>query len=329
MDDLIHAAIVGTGMCVPDKILTNQDLEKMVDTSDEWITTRTGIKERRITDEKTATSDLAVDAARKALADASVAPEEVGLIIVASVTPDYFFPSTAALVQDRLGAKNAGGFDLESACSGFVYGVIMASDHVRCNPNVTAVVIGAETLTKITDYTDRRSCILFGDGAGAAVLQANRGGKGVLTAAYGVDGSGGEMMILRGGGSAHPASHKTVEERMHYMEVRGRQVYRFAVLKMVEMVETVAKEGGKTLDDISLIVPHQVNRRILEGAADRLGISMDKIYCNIDRYGNTSAASAAIALDEACHNGRIKPGDNIVLVAFGGGLSWSACLLKW
>jgi len=324
-----RAAIVGTGAFVPERILTNHDLERMVDTSDEWIFTRTGIRERRVAADGQVTSDLAVEAARRALDDASLKPEDVTLTIVATITPDHAFPSTACMLQNKLGAPNTGGFDLSAACAGFVYGLIMSARFIEADPSQTILVVGAETLSKITDYTDRTSCILFGDGAGAAVLQASSDGRGVMAAEFGIDGSGGDFMKLPAGGSALPASEETVRERMHYMKIAGRETFRFAVVKMAELVTSALEDSGLSMDDVALIVPHQVNSRILKAAAERLDVTMDKIYCNIDRYGNTSAASAAIALDEAARTGRIKRGDVIVLVAFGGGLSWSSAVVRW
>jgi len=324
-----RAAIVGTGAYVPEKVLTNFDLEKMVDTSDEWIYTRTGIRERRIVEDNVATSDLGAEAARRALADAGIEPKDVTLLICATITPDYFFPSTACMIQTKIGAPNTGGFDLSAACAGFVYGVILGARLVEADPTQTVLVVGAETLTKFTDWKDRSSCILFGDGAGAAVLRACTDGRGILASEYGIDGSGGDFMKLPAGGSVLPASERTVRERLHYMKIQGRETFRFAVVKMAELVESAVRDSGLTLDDIKLIVPHQVNRRILQAAANRLQIGLDKIYCNIDRYGNTSAASAAIALDEAARCGVIVRGDYVVLVAFGGGLSWSSAVVRW
>ena len=325
----VTAAIVGTGACVPEKVLTNSDLEKMVETSDEWIFTRTGIRERRIVADGQTTSDLAAEASRRAIEQAGLSPDDITLIITATITPDYIFPSTTCLIQDKLGAKNAGGFDLSAACAGFVYGTIMAARVIESDPSQTALVIGAETLSRVTDYTDRASCILFGDGAGAVVMRANSEGRGLMASEFGVDGSGGDFMKLPAGGSAMPATEETVRNRLHYMKVKGRETFKFAVIKMAELVESAVKDSGLTLDDVALIVPHQVNIRILKSSAERLGVSMDKIYCNIDHYGNTSAASVPIALDEAARNGKIKRGDIIVLVAFGGGLSWSSAVVRW
>ena len=325
----VRAAIVGTGACLPDKVLTNFDLEKMVDTSDEWIFTRTGIRERRVAADGQTASDFGAEACRRALDDAGVKPEEVSLIVAATITPDYPFPSTAAMIQNKIGAPNTGGFDLEAACAGFLYGAILGARLIEADPTQTVLVVGTEVLTRVTDYTDRTSCILFGDGAGAAVLRACDDGRGMLVSEYGVDGSGGDIMILPAGGSAMPASEETVRRRMHYMKVRGRETFRFAVVKMADLVRSCIERSGLTMDDVKLIVPHQVNMRILQASAERLGIGMEKVYCNIDRFGNTSAASVPIALDEAARNGAIERGDVIVLVAFGGGLSWSAAAVRW
>lgn len=325
----IHAAIVGTGRCLPEKIVSNEDIEKLVDTSDEWIFSRTGIRQRRMVSNGQTTSDLGAEAARQAIADAGLTPDDISLIITSTITPDHFFPSTSCLIQNKIGATKTGGFDLSAACAGFVYGLIMGARLVEADPSQTVLVIGAETLTKVTDYTDRASCILFGDGAGAAVLKATDDGRGVLGSEFGIDGSGADFMKIPAGGSALPASEQTVRDRLHYMKLAGRETFRFAVVKMADLIQQALKDSGLTMDDVSLVVPHQVNMRIIQAAAERCGLDMEKIYCNIDRYGNTSAASVPIALDEAARNGRIKRGDVIVLVAFGGGLSWSSAVVRW
>ena len=325
-----QARILGTGRCLPSRVLTNHDLEGMVDTSDEWITQRTGIKERRLVEPGTPTSALACEAARAALETAGIGPKDIGLIILATITPDTILPATACWVQEQLGAVNAGAIDVVAACSGFVYGLSFAANHVQADPEAKVLVIGAETLSYITDYTDRASCILFGDGAGAAVVgRSDDPERGLGPFELGSDGSGAEMMIQPAGGSRMPATHETIDNRLHYMKIRGREVYKFAVTKMVEMVSVAMERGGITTDQLKLIIPHQVNIRILEGAAKRLQVPMDKIYVNIDRYGNTSAASVPIALDEAAREGAILPGDAVVLVAFGGGLTWAACSMRW
>lgn len=324
------ARILGTGSYLPARVLTNQDLEGLVDTSDTWITQRTGIKERRLVEPGTPVSELAYRSALPALEAAGVTSEELDLILIATITPDTTLPSTACWVQERLGATNAGAIDVIAACSGFVYGLSFAANHIVANPEAKVLLIGAEVLSYITDFTDRTSCILFGDGAGAAVVgRSDDPERGLGCFELGADGSGAEMMILPAGGSRLPTSHQTVDDRMHYMKIRGREVYRFAVTKMVEMVARVMEKDGISAQELKLVIPHQVNIRILEAAAKRLDLPMDKIYVNIDRYGNTSAASVPIALDEAVRGAVIEPGDSVVLVAFGGGLTWAACSVRW
>jgi len=325
----LRATIIGTGAAVPDKVLTNFDLEKMVDTSDEWIFTRTGIKERRIADDGVAVSDLGAEAARKAMADAGVSADDVTLLITATCTPDRIFPSSAASIQSKIGAFNAGACDVEAACAGFLYGLNLSADHVSADPSRCALIIGSEVLSKFTNWKDRTSCILFGDGAGAAIVRAADDGRGLLDMEMGADGNGGDMMQIPAGGSLMPTTPDTVKQDLHYMQIRGREVFRFATIKMADLVQNAVNRCGMTMDDVKLIIPHQVNLRILNYAAERLGVSMDKIYCNIDRYGNTSAASVPIALNEALERGRIERGDIIVMVAFGAGLSWASCLMRW
>jgi len=322
--------IAGTGSFVPERVLSNADLEKMVDTSDEWIITRTGIRERRIAEDGMASSDLAEIASRRALESAGVSAEELDLVIVCTITPDTILPSCACWLQERIGAKNAGAFDITAACSGFIYGLSVASNFIKAGAARLALVVGSECLSKITDYTDRTSCILFGDGAGAAVLRSTGNEEsGILDFILGADGAGGELMILPAGGSRIPATHRSIDERLHYMKIRGREVFKFAVLKMVELVKASVERVGMSTKDIKLVIPHQVNTRILRSAAEKLGMPMEKIFINIDRYGNTSAASVPIALDEAHRAGQIGRGDLVVLVAFGGGLTWGSCLLRW
>ena len=329
MPELKSVSIVGNGSYVPDKVLDNAYFEKIVDTSDEWITTRTGIKERRAVEPDVVTSDLATKAALKALESAKIKAEELDLIIVGTVTPDHPFPSTACYVQKNIGAINASAFDISAACSGFMYSLTVGYQMVSTGSYKNALVIGADILTKITDYTDRASCVLFGDGAGAVILQPNNQGHEVVYTYMGADGTGADVMVQPAGGSRNPASHKTVDERLHYMRLRGREIYKFAVIKMADLVADAAKECHIKVADIALIVPHQVNQRILEAAAERLNISMDKIFVNIHKYGNTAAASAAIAFDEASRSGKLKKGYYVVLVAFGGGLTWGVTVLKW
>lgn len=326
--EVIQPGILGTGAFLPDKVLTNADLERIVDTSNEWIVSRTGIFERRIVDPSTATSDLAIEAAKRALEAAQTTPEEIDLVIVATITPDTILPSTACVVQNAIGAVNAGAFDVTAACSGFIYALAAASSMIVTGTMKKILVIGAETLTKITNYSDRTSCILFGDGAGAAVVGPATE-RLIVHTSVGADGSGGDMMIQPAGGSRIPPSHETVDKGLHYMVIRGREVYKFAVAKMQECIQDALDARGYHSDKISLIVPHQVNLRILAAAAEKFGLPMEKIHVNIDRYGNTSAASIPIALDEAVRAGKLKPGDVVILVAFGGGLTWGSALVEW
>ncbi len=330
MSALRSVRISGTGSFLPEKVLTNHDLEEMVDTSDEWITTRTGIKERHVAADDVATSDLAAEASRRALEDAGLTPENVDLIIVATITPDTPLPSCACWLQAKIGALNAGAVDVSAACSGFVYGANIAWQFVRTGVYDNVLVVGAETLTKFTNWQDRTSCILFGDGAGAVVFSpSDDASSEILYGTMGADGRGAEIMITPAGGSRKPPSHETVDNKEHYMVVRGRETYKFAVQKMADLVADGLEKVGLTSDQLRWIIPHQVNTRILEAAVKRLGIPLDDIYINIDHVGNTSAASVPIALDEANRRGLLERGDNIALVAFGGGLSWASMMLRW
>jgi len=322
--------IVGTGHYVPERIMTNDDFTKLVDTSDEWITKRTGIKERRIAASDEPTSDMAVAAARGALQDAGWQADDIDLLIVATITPDYIFPCTAAVVQHKLGIKRCGGFDLETACSGFIYGVAMARGAIVCGMSRRALVIGAEKLSAITNYKDRASCILFGDGAGAAVLEgSDEPDSGVTYVHLGIDGVGGHLMMTPAGGVANPVTHANLDEAANKMVIHGREVYRFAVEKMQTLVEDAMQQCNLTVDDVAMVVPHQVNTRIIDSAVGRLGFPREKIFVNIDRYGNTSAASVPIALSEARSQGCIADGQVAILVAFGGGLSWASAVVKF
>lgn len=327
----IRAVITGTGRFLPEKILTNEDFERMVDTSDEWITTRTGIKTRHIAEEGMTCSDMAAAAGKRALKDAGVKPKDVELVIVATFTGDRPLPACACFVQEKLGLANAGAFDVAAACSGFVYGVASAWGLIASGIYRDILVIGADHLSAFTDYTDRTSCILFGDGAGAAMVQAapNETGRGVLTCSLGADGAGADLMTIYAGGSELPASEETVKNRRHYIAIRGREVFKFAAIKMQELVKKSLDECDLTIEDVKLVVPHQVNTRILNFAAAKLKLPREKLYVNIDRMGNTSAASIPIALDEATQAGLIEKGDIVVLVAFGGGLTWASMVLRW
>lgn len=326
----ISVGFLGLGYYVPPKILTNADLEKIVDTSDEWITTRTGIKERRIAAEDVATSDLAKEAAMRALKDARVEPDAIELIIVATITPDMQFPSTSCIVQSKIGAKNAACFDISAACSGYVYAIAIAEQFIKSGIYKNALVVGAEKLTTITDWTDRNTCVLFGDGSGAAVLGRVKDGSGILSVELGSDGTQYDILKLPAGGSRLPASHKTVDERLHYLKMEGSELFKHAVRVMTDAGERAAKKAGlESPSAIDCVIPHQANIRILNAVAKRIGIPGEKIYLNIERYGNMSSASTAVALAEAVEKKRIKKGDIVLLDAFGSGLVWGAVIIKW
>ena len=324
-----YAHVTGWGMAVPENVLTNHDLEQIVDTNDEWIISRTGIKERRIATKNETTSSLALDAARRALSQTNLDPGDIQLIIVATASPDFIFPATACLVQDQLGAVNAGAFDLSAACTGFIYAVNMAAQSIRSGSLDNALVIGAETLSRFVNWEDRNTCVLFGDGAGAFVLQASENPGGVLSCVMRSDGSGGDLLSVPAGGSAIPATHETVDRNLHKIQMNGREVFRFATRVMASATREAVDKAGLRLEDINLIIPHQANSRIIEVAARGIRIPMTQIVMNIERYGNTSTASIPIAICEALEDDRIKPGDNLVLVGFGGGLTWGALVLEW
>jgi len=326
---LRSAAIVGTGSCLPERVFTNHELETMVDTSDEWIRTRTGIRERRLADAGTAASDLAIPAAEKALAAAGMAAAEVDLIIVATVTPDTLFPATACLVQEHLGARAAAAFDLSAGCSGFIYALGVASQFIATGVYQTALIIGVEVLSKIINWQDRNTCVLFGDGAGAAVLRAVPAGRGILGLHLGADGSGGSLLTIPAGGSRLPASPATIQEQLHTIHMSGSEVFKFAVRVMGEAsVKALAKAGLKK-EDVDFLIPHQANMRIIEAATKRLGLAPEKVYINLDRYGNMSSASIPVALDEAYQAGLLQRDHKVVMVAFGAGLTWAAAVVNW
>lgn len=322
-------SIVGVGSYVPERVLSNADLEKMVDTSDEWITSRTGIRERRLAAENETTSDMGAEAARRALQQAGLRPDEVDLIIVATVTPDMAFPSTACLVQHKIGATRAAAFDLEAACSGFIYGLEVGQQFIASRTYDTVLVIGAEKLSSIVDWQDRNTCVLFGDGAGAAVLQHRPNAHGLLTVYMGADGSKGSVLCLPAGGSAMPASEEAVRQRLHYIHMDGRETFRNAVQAMLTAAREVMDRCGVSIEDIACIVPHQANLRIIDALGTRLGAKPEQVFVNLHKYGNTSAASVAIALDEAVQEGRIRRGDLVLVVVFGGGFTWAAALVEW
>ncbi len=326
--DKIRAGIIGTGSAVPKRVLTNADFEKMVDTSDEWIVTRTGIRERRIAEAGEATSDYATVACQRAIEAAGIGAEDIDQVICATVTPDMMFPSTASIIQDRLGAAHAGAFDLSAACSGFLYAVSVASALVEVGRAKYVVVVAADLLSRITDYTDRSTCVLFGDGAGAVVVGAVPEGRGFLAFDLGSDGSGGKFLYQPAGGSRIPASHESVEAKQHFLKMEGQETFKFAVRAMGASTEKVLEKSGLTRDDIDLLVPHQANIRIIDAAAKRFGVPSEKVAVTIHKYGNTSASSIPIALDEAVREGRVKAGDALIMVGFGGGLTWGAAAVR-
>jgi 3-oxoacyl-[acyl-carrier-protein] synthase III len=322
-------SILGVGSYVPKKVLTNSDLEKTVDTSDEWITTRTGIKERRIAAEHEFTSDLATAAALRALENAGVTPDQIDLIIVATITPDMPFPSTACLVQQKIGARRAAAFDIEAACSGFIYGLEIGQQFIMSRTYDTVLVIGAEKLSTIIDWKDRNTCVLFGDGAGAAVLQHRPQAHGLLTACMGADGTKGALLSMPGGGSRCPATLDSVAARLHHLRMDGKETFKSAVNAMCTAGQEALRRCELDITQIKCVIPHQANRRIIDAVSDRLGVVPEQLFVNLERYGNTSAASVAIALDEAVQSGRIQRGDLVLMVVFGAGLTWGAAVIEW
>jgi 3-oxoacyl-[acyl-carrier-protein] synthase-3 len=322
-------SIIGTGSYVPERVLSNADLEKMVDTTDEWITTRTGIKERRIAAEGESTSDLAAKAAQSALENAGIHAEEVDLIIVATITPDMFFPSTACFVQQKIGAKHAACFDVSAACSGFLYAIEIAQQFITSHTYDTVLVIGAEKLSSIVDWTDRNTCVLFGDGAGAAVLRHRGGGHGVVSTFMASDGSLSDVLYLPGGGSRFPITQENAGQRLNCIKMNGKETYKHAVTSMLDAAQRALAEANLKPENLACIIPHQANLRIIEAIAHRFEVPLERFMVNLDRFGNTSAAAVAIALDEAHRTGRMKVGDYVLLVVFGGGLTWAASVIQW
>ncbi|HOJ60068.1 MAG TPA: beta-ketoacyl-ACP synthase III [bacterium] len=325
---MVRAYIVSTGMAVPDRVLTNHDLEKIVDTSDAWIRERTGMAERHVSDENTAASDLALPASRDALRAAGISPDDLDAILVATISGDYVFPATACVLQHKLGASHAMAFDLSAACTGYIYGLSVAQAYIESGRYKNILLVGVDMLTKVVDWTDRNTCVLFGDGAGATVIQPRERG-GVLDTVLGSDGSAAELLYQPCGGTRVPISHEAIDRKKHFLYMNGREIYKYAVREMVQSCHEVLKRCGKTIEDVRLIIPHQANNRILEAVAQRLGVSMDRLFINIEKYANTSAATVPIALHEALQQGRLHEGDLALLVSFGGGLTWGASLVQF
>ena len=322
-------SITAVGSYVPERILTNAELEKIVDTTDEWITTRTGIKERRLAAEGEFTSDMAAHAARRAMEKAGITADQIDLIIVATITPDMLFPSTAALVQNKLGARKAAAFDIEAACSGFIYAMEIGQQFIMSRTYETVLVIGAERLSSIVNWKDRNTCVLFGDGAGAAILQHRPDAHGLLTACMGADGDKAMLLCMPGGGSRIPATTDSVEAGLHHLQMDGKETFKNAVNAMLGAAKEALRRCEIDISQIKLVIPHQANRRIIDALGERLGVKADQVFVNVDKYGNTSAASVAIALDEAVTQGRLQRGDLALLVVFGAGLTWAAAVIEW
>ncbi len=325
----MRARIVATGSYLPERVLTNSDLEKMIDTSDEWIQERTGIKERRIADEKDAASDLAYEAAKAAFKKTDIKPKDIDLIIVATVTGDMPFPATGCHLQHKLGLKKAAAFDINAACSGFLYGLSVADGFIRSSTYKRILLVGSEILSRITDWEERTTCVLFGDGAGAVILEATSEDRGIISTHIRSDGSMWELLNLPGGGSRYPASKDSMKKRMHFIKMKGNETFKVAVRTLESLVRKTLEENKVKASQLALLIPHQANLRIIQATAERLEIPMEKVFVNIDKYGNTSAASIPIALDEAVRQGRIRDGDFLLLEAFGGGLTWASALIKW
>ncbi|MBN1898304.1 MAG: ketoacyl-ACP synthase III [Spirochaetes bacterium] len=326
---LKHAYIAGTGYYVPKKVLTNKDLEKIVDTSDEWITTRTGIKERRIAAREETTSVIGAKAAKQALKAAGIKADELDLIITATITPDMPFPATSALIQNIIGACKAGVVDIEAACSGYIYAISMANQFIRTGEYKNILIVASEILSRITDWEDRNTCVLFGDAAGAAVIRESQSKSEIIAAYLGGDGAYKDLLYLPGGGSLNPVSKATIDKRLHYIKMKGNETFKVAVTQMSLSAEKVLEKAGMTKKDVSLLVPHQANLRIIQAVQKRLELPDDKVYINVNRYGNTSAATIAVAIAEAVQEGKVKKGDIILFVAFGGGFTWASALIRW
>jgi len=329
MPHRIAAKITGVAGFVPPTVQTNADLERIVDTNDEWIRTRTGIRERHIAQPGVASSHMATEAAKELLAQTNTDPAEIDLIVLASVTPDMFFPATACLIQERIGAKNAWGFDLSAACSGFVYALTVGAHFVGAGTHKKALIIGSDKMTSILDYKDRATCVLFGDGAGAVLVEPARDGEGILDFTHDVDGSGGQFLYMPAGGSLNPSSVETVEKRMHYVHQEGSQVFKYAVRRMAEMAAHLLERNGLKGEDLALVVPHQANLRIIRATQERLGLPDERVMVNIDRYGNTTAGTIPLGLRDALAQGRLRKGDLVMLVAVGAGYTSGGMLMRW
>jgi 3-oxoacyl-[acyl-carrier-protein] synthase-3 len=329
VSERLRAKITALGTYVPPRVLNNRDFEKIVETSDEWILTRTGIRERHIVDKGVATSDLATEAAKCALARRGMTAKDLDALVVATVTPDMFFPSTACLVQHKLGAQGIWGFDLSAACSAFVYALQAGAQFVMAGTHKKVMVIGSDTMSSILDYTDRATCILFGDGAGAVILEAAEDGVGLIDFEHEIDGAGGCSLYMPGGGSLNPSTHETVDKKMHFVHQDGQAVFKYAVRKMGDVCETLLSRNGVTADDIDCFIPHQANQRIIKATADRVGLAPEKVIINIDRFGNTTAATIPLAMQTAMDEGRLKKGDLVLLASVGAGFTVGATLLRW
>jgi 3-oxoacyl-[acyl-carrier-protein] synthase III len=326
---MIHARITGTGSYAPKKVITNHDLAKLVDTNDEWIIERTGIRERRIAEKGQTTSDLAYEASRKALKAAGIGADELDLILVATMTPDMILPSMSCVLQDKLGAKKAAAFDLSAACSGFIYGMSVANAFIRSDIYKNVLLVGAEVLSRFTDWEDRGTCILFGDGAGAVVIQRHAGKRGILSTHLHSDGALGDLIHVPAGGASHPASHDTIRKRMHFIKMKGNETFKAAVRALEGVVQEALEHNKVKSEEIDFLVPHQANLRIIQAMAQRLNMPMEKVVLTLPKYGNTSAASIPMALDEAVRDGRIKENHLLLFEAFGGGLTWASALVRW
>ncbi len=329
MNKINRAGIIGIGTAIPEKILTNQYFEQIVDTSDEWIVTRTGIKERRMAPPETCTSDLGAKAALAAMEQSGTSPEEIDMVICATITGDMQFPATASIIQDKIGATNAGAFDLSAGCSGFVYGISTASGFICSGLFKKVLVVGADLITRVIDFEDRATCVLFGDGAGAAVVAPTDDDHGIISTVLGSDGSGSELLKINAGGSKMPPTIEAIQAKEHYLKMAGAEVFKFAVRAMSNSAIEALEKCGLTHDDVDLFVPHQANVRIIESAARRLEIPWEKVFVNVHKYGNTSAASIPIALEEAMQEGKLKKDDLVVVVGFGAGLTWASSVIKW